>query len=494
MASTTSASIRVAVLGPVLVEGRTGGLVEPSGTLGKSLIVALTLARGGALSATALIDELWADEPPRQAKAALQTLVSRVRAECADGILLSRNGGYAIAVGDDDTDLAQAQLLRDAARARASAADHATADAHATTALALWRAEPGIDLTAALAAELQGRAGVLRDELHRIRANSRILLGLAGEAIAEVRDLAAASPLDEELQLLLMRALAGAGRRNDAIAAFASFRGTLRDTLGTSPSPELVRFNAELLRDDGAPAPQEPREPTTRVRIGLRSAPNRLLGREGDLLAVERLIHSSRLTTILGPGGLGKTRLAQELGQRAAENTPAVIVVELASVRSGDDVTLALGSTLGIREASGSGLKVTDPSVRLDVRERILSALGERQTLLIVDNCEHIVDAAAAWMADILASTTSVRILATSRSPLAISGESVYQLDSLASDADDGGSGPAVTLFMERARAARPGVALPVDTITRLCTRLDGLPLAIELAAARVRSMSVEEI
>ena len=242
------------------------------------------------------------------------------------------------------------------------------------------------------------------------------------------------------------------------------------------------------------PLQAQPREHPARVRIGLRTAPNRLLGREPDLVALEELIHSSRLTTILGPGGLGKTRLAQELGQRASESTPAVILVELASVRSGDDVTLALGSTLGIREASGSSLKLTDPSVRLDVRERILSALGERETLLIVDNCEHIVDAAATWIADILASTTSVRILATSRSPLAISGESVYQLDSLASSAENGSSGPAVALFMERARAARPGVTLPTDTIARLCTRLDGLPLAIELAAARVRSMSVEEI
>lgn len=496
MASTASADIRVAVLGPVLVEGRAGMLVEPSGALGKSLIVSLALARGGALSSAALIDELWGDEPPRQGKAALQTLVSRVRAESADGLLVSRNGGYALAAGVEGTDLGQASLLRDAARASVSAGDHDDAHAHTTTALALWRAEPGTDLAAAPAAELQARATPLRAELQHIRAESRIGLGRATEAVGDLQTLAAASPLDEELQLLLMRALAAAGRRNEAIAAFASFRGTLRDEFGTSPSQKLVRLNAELLRDDDAPTKQDEAAPgqSPRVRIGLRTAPNQLLGREADLVALEELIRSSRLTTILGPGGLGKTRLAQELGQRASESTPAVIVVELASVRSGDDVTLALGSTLGIREASGSSLKVTDPSVRLDVRERILSTLGERQTLLIVDNCEHIVDAAAAWVADILASTTSVRVLATSRAPLAISGENVYQLDSLASDADDGASGPAVALFVERARAARPGVTLPADTIARLCTRLDGLPLAIELAAARVRSMSVEEI
>jgi predicted ATPase/DNA-binding SARP family transcriptional activator len=490
-----ASGIRVAVLGSVLVEGRAGTFVEPSGTLGKSLIVALAIARGGALSAAALIDELWGDEPPRQGKAALQTLVSRVRAECADGLLVSANGGYALAgraSGDEETDLtdlATAGRLRDAARASAASDDFTAAESYSAAALALWRAEPGVELAEGPADDLRARATTLRSELQRIRIESRLRLGQSAEVIADLESLCAAGPLDEELHLLLMRALASVGRRNDALATFAAFRTALRDELGSSPSAALVDLNAELLRDD-APAPAQ--KPAHRLRIGLREAPNSLIGRDGDLRALEGLMGSSRLTTILGPGGLGKTRLAQELAHRAGD--AAVIVVELASVRSGDDVTLALGSTLGIREASGSSLKLTDPGVRLDVRERILSVLSERQTLLIMDNCEHIADAAAVWIADILASTTTVRILATSRSPLAISGENVYLLDSLASGDEESGLGPAAKLFMERALAARPGVTLPLGTITRLCTRLDGLPLAIELAAARVRSMSVEEI
>jgi len=496
MASTASTDapgtgIRVMVLGPVLVEGRAGTFVEPSGTLGKSLIVALGVARGHALSATALIDELWGDEPPRQGKAALQTLVSRVRAECADGLLVSANGGYALAGrGKTDlTDLAMAGRLRDAARASAASADFTAAESHAAAALALWRAEPGIELAEGPADDLRARATTLRSELQRIRVESRLLLGEAAAVIADLEALAAAAPLDEELHLLLMRAFADAGRRNDALALFAAFRTALRDELGSSPSAALVNLNAELLRDD-APAPAQ--KPAHRLRIGLREAPNSLIGRDGDLRALEDLMGSSRLTTILGPGGLGKTRLAQELAHRAS--VPSVVVVELASVRSGEDVTLVLGSTLGIREVNGGSLKLSDPGVRLDVRDRILAVLGERDTLLVMDNCEHLADAAAAWIADILASTTTVRILATSRAPLAISGESVYPLDSLASGDESSGLGPAGTLFMERALAARPGVTLPLGTIIRLCTRLDGLPLAIELAAARVRSMSVEEI
>ncbi len=244
----------------------------------------------------------------------------------------------------------------------------------------------------------------------------------------------------------------------------------------------------------------------SRSRIGLRTAPNALIGREYDLEAVEDLVATGRLTTILGAGGLGKTRLAQEIGNRAV-HTPAVIVLELASVRTGDDIGLALASTLGIREVRSTRIQSIDPNARVDLRSRILSMLAERETLLIVDNCEHIVDAAAAWVADILDSTTNVRILATSRAPLAISAERVYPLDSLTSGlsptdivpstpapADVSSLGPAVALFVERARAARPAVVLPLDVVVRLCDRLDGLPLAIELAAARIRSMSVEEV
>jgi len=179
MASTASTDapgtgIRVMVLGPVLVEGRAGTLIEPSGTLGKSLIVALAIARGHALSATALIDELWGDEPPRQGKAALQTLVSRVRAECADGLLVSANGGYALAGRErtDLTDLAAAGRLRDAARASAASDDFTAAASHAAAALALWRAEPGVDPIPALRAVPQERAATPRVAL-RFSARSR---------------------------------------------------------------------------------------------------------------------------------------------------------------------------------------------------------------------------------------------------------------------------------------------------------------------------------
>jgi predicted ATPase/DNA-binding SARP family transcriptional activator len=480
----------------VLVEDRTGTLSEPAGALGKSLIVALVLARGTA-SVPSLVADLWDDAPPRQERAALQTLVSRVRTASADGILESTPSGYALAVGPDGTDLGIAKRALHQATASEESGDPAAAVAQATAALRLWRGEPGAELgSTPLADELLRTAAAVRDELLLVRARALRAVGDTAASLADLQVLLDEHPLDESLHRERMRTLADAGRRSEALLAFAELKEALLDRLGTRPGPELVALNAELLAAEDEATPATPR----RVRVGLRAAPNALLGREYDLQAVEDLVATSRLTTILGPGGLGKTRLAQEVGNRAV-HTPAVIFVELASVRTGDDVELAFASTLGIREARTA--RPTDPGAQLDLRSRILGQLSERETLLIVDNCEHIVDAAAAWVEDILDSTTSVRVLATSRAPLSIGAERVYPLDSLTSTAgaasgpdraNGDGYGPAVALFVERARAARPSAVLPMDVVARLCDRLDGLPLAIELAAARIRSLSVDEI
>ncbi len=481
------------MLGPVLVEDRAGALTEPAGALGKSLIVALVLARGVA-TVPSLVEDLWDDAPPRQERAALQTLVSRVRTTSADGLLESTPSGYTLAVPPEQTDLGLARRALERAAAALRSGDAVAAETEASAGLALWRGEPGAELGGTpLADALNRTAAALYDDLLLARARARRAGGHPADALSDLQPLLERRPLDETVRREQLRSLADAGRRSDALLAFAEFKEALLDRLGTRPGPELVALNAELLASDEQERPSAPR----RVRVGLRSAPNALVGREYDLQAVEDLVATSRLTTILGAGGLGKTRLAQEVGNRAL-HTPAVIVVELASVRSGEDVELAFASTLGIREARAA--RPTDPGAQLDLRSRILGLLSERETLLIVDNCEHIVDAAAAFVQDILDSTTNVRVLATSRAPLAIGAERVYPLDSLKSTDGEAGRlsdaqyGPAVALFVERARAARPGAVLPLEVVARLCDRLDGVPLAIELAAARTRSLSVDEI
>ena len=238
---------RIAVLGPVLVEDRSGALAEPAGALGKSLIVALVLARGS-LSVKSLVADLWDDAPPRQEKAALQTLVSRVRTASADGLLESTPSGYALAIDPQHTDLGLARAHLDRAREADAVGDAATTAAEAGYGLALWRGEPGVELGLSPLAEELGRiASALRDELLLLRARSRRLLGDPEDALADLDSLLAEHPLDEKLQLERMRALDAAGRRNEALQAFAEVQESLLDRLGTRPGPELVALNTALL-------------------------------------------------------------------------------------------------------------------------------------------------------------------------------------------------------------------------------------------------------
>ncbi|MFD3743783.1 BTAD domain-containing putative transcriptional regulator [Nocardia sp. NPDC058633] len=236
--------------------------------------------------------------------------------------------------------------------------------------------------------------------------------------------------------------------------------------------------------------------PVIRTAWGLRAAPNELLGRTADLDAITDLAQRCRVTTISGPGGTGKTRVAHAVGERLARSVP-VVLVELASVQAESEadaeartgIEVAIGQVMGIGEVRDPG--AVRPGRHLDTSARLRGALAARPMVLILDNCEHVIDAAAEVVADLVGSCAQLTILTTSRSPLAITAESVYPLAPLAIDA---AGSPATALFSARARAVRPDVRLDPDTVIRLCRTLDGLPLAIELAAARVRTMSVAEI
>lgn len=501
--------VLVRVLGPVRVPGTGGAPVVPRGPRAAALVVALALAGGRTVGVGALVDELWGPDAPQDPRGALQSLVSRLRKDSAPGTVVSRAGGYALGVATD-LDLARRAL----ADARSGAADVAALRA----ALALWRdGEPGQDLPSGVGQALATEAGRLRSALTGALRSAAAAAGdhetvetLAAEALE--RD-----ATDEDAARDLMVALAATGRTDEALAAYARVRHALVRDLGTDPAPDLRRLAADLLdrpSGTGGPAspsvappgdPGVPGDPgaapatgtaaagahPTQVR-GVRVAPDALVGRETDVERVRDALARSRLVTVLGPGGLGKTRLAQEVARRAAATgtVDLVVVVELAGVRSDEDVVVALADGLGISPPARTG-RLADRLAAPEVRAQVLDRVRGRSALLVLDNCEHVLDGAARWTADLLGATPHLTVLATSRSPLRLAAEQVYPLDPLGAD---GGDGPAVRLFVERARAVRPGASLPPDVVARLCERLDGLPLAIELAAARVRTMSVEDV
>ncbi|KQS10132.1 hypothetical protein ASG04_06035 [Curtobacterium sp. Leaf183] len=462
---------RLAVLGPVLAEDPNGALAPVPGALARSFLVALVLARGHALSTETLIDELWSDAPPRGARAALQTLVSRLRRSTADGLVTSTSTGYALGVPADDVDLTRAERV-------AGSVEHDRRDVE--HALDLWQGDPGADVEGDLGETLAGRASAARTGLRRALGAALTASGDAGSAAVVWREEADRDPFDEVAVGGAMRALAAAGRTTEALAVFAAHREHLAEGLGADPSADLVRLNADLLRRSASASGSV-------RRVGLRASPNALVGREAEVAAVTELLSHERLVTVLGAGGLGKTRLAQAVAA-AVRDDHGVVVLELASLTSGEDIVPALGALLGIAEVRG--VRSLRDAVAADLRSRVFRALGDEPTVLVLDNCEHLVEDVASVVADLLAVLPSLRVLTTSRAPLAIAGEVVAPLAPLPVDAD----GAAVRLFTDRARAARPGAVLPVDAVRRICTRLDGSPLAIELAAARIRGMSTDEI
>lgn len=454
----------IGVLGPVVVGDR-----PVPGVRARRLLVALVLADGRPVSTDRLVDEVWGDDSPKSPQAALHTQISRLRPLVRPAVVEAVAGGYRL---DADTDLARAE------RAVREPGDE-------DSALLLWRGAPGEDLEGdGPAAELARRAGAAFDRLESRVAATALTAGdhAAAQAIAERR--IAADPLDEPARVLLMRALAGAGRTAEALAAFADLRRTMITELGTEPGDEATALHHDLLTGSAAAASGRA------AAVGLPAEVTPLIGRDAEVAELVRLVTDRRVVTVLGPGGVGKTRIAEAVGDAVARAGTPVFSVPLASVRSADGVLPAVARVLGLSEPDLGADGLPRRAIR-DLGSRLLETVGRRRCLIVLDNCEQVVDACAGVVADLVAGAPGVTVLATSRSPLQIRGEWVHPLPVL----DTAGAGSAaVELFRERARAVRPDVPLPDAAVADLCRRLDGLPLAIELAAARVRTLSVEEI
>ncbi|NUT24637.1 MAG: AfsR/SARP family transcriptional regulator [Streptomyces sp.] len=416
-----------------------------------------------------LVDGLWPDEQPENPTKALQILVSRARSLLGGETIASTPTGYRIALREDQVDAWAVQLHAAACAEKARAGDHHGAVAEADAGLALWggaQADGGPlgNPVAGLRLEL----AAAHRELVRLRALSLARSGRREEAVGPLGELVAAHPLDEEPLLELMRCQAATAGAAAALAAYDTYRRRLRDGLGTDPGPALQELHQELLRGQ-APV----------VRRGVPHEPNPLLGRETDVAAVTRLIHSSRVTSIVGPGGLGKTRLAGAVARDAEHRI--VHLVPLAGVGRDADVAGEVASALGVGESLRSPAGGAGPLAG------IVGALAPGPALLVLDNCEQVVSGVADLVRALVSMTRDVSVLTTSRAPLGLTSEAVHPLAELDPETT-------VELFVQRARAARPDAELPADAVADLCRRLDGLPLATELAAARVRVMSVAEM
>jgi predicted ATPase/DNA-binding SARP family transcriptional activator len=435
-----------------------------SGDRSQALLAVLADARGHAVVEGDLVAAVWGDDGPANPAKALQVVVSRTRAQTAADLVVRVDGGYRLGpVGTDVGDLAAS--VREAVRAE-TAGDASTArDA----------ARRAVDTEVADGADVHGLA-LLRDGARRDRAVAVAVLGRTLSALGDhdeaLTTLERVADPDEVTFAALLRSEAAVHGAPAALARYEAHREDVRDRLGVDPGPVLQAVHVTLLAADNP------------VRTGLRFDATSLLGRDDDVRRLRALVRESRVVSIVGPGGLGKTRLAHVLGREA--DHPVVHFVELVGVASPDDVVGEVGSALGVRD-SVTGRRVLTPEQRADVRARIAAQLDQAPTLLILDNCEHVVDAVADLVATLVSTTRQVHVVTTTRAPLAISAERVLALGRLDDEA-------AAELFRQRALAARPDARLDDAEVLRVVARLEGLPLALELAAARVRAMSVADI
>jgi len=484
------------MLGPleVTVDGHQ---ISLGGRRQRALLALLLLHANTVVSRHRLIDGVWDGEPPPSASESLDAYLYRLRKIIGPDRLPRRAGGYVLRVEPGELDVDDFDRLVAKARQATDANDTVRAVRALEAALALWRGPPLADLSdeqfvkTEITLLEQARLAALED---RIEAELR--MGHGADLVTELQELAAQHPLRERLAAALMIALYRAGRQADALAEYQAVRRRLVEELGLEPGPVLQELERRILQHD--PALSVGDSGAVLAPVLLSNFPVELstfIGRDKERSEVRALVESCRLVTLTGAGGCGKTRLGLQVAAGLLEGLgDGVWLVELAAVTDADAVAPAIWGALRLAAQPG----------RL-VLQTLLDALASQNVLIVLDNCEHLISACATTAEAILRNCPGVRLLATSREPLSIDGEIIYRVPSLSlpgpGDGDSNSraieSSDAVALLMDRARTH--GVALSFDEQTgplmvSVCRRLDGMPLAIELAAARLRSMSLPEL
>ncbi|WP_019886068.1 BTAD domain-containing putative transcriptional regulator [Streptomyces purpureus] len=455
------------------------------------VLLASLLARAGRPVATHhLIDDLWGDEPPGNPQRALQAKVSQLRRVLADAepggrdLVVSRAPGYLLDVPDGALDAHRFTAL--AEQARREPRPHARA-ALFTQALELWRGPAFADVTdqpfaRAAATRLEEDRLVVREE----QAEARLDAGEHAQLAGELAELVTLHPLRERLRSVHLRALYHSGRQHEALAGYEDLRARLADELGLDPSPELAALHSALLRQELPPAHPEPHHPPAPPRTNLPTPLSETIGRDDAVTELLTLLGTRRLVTLTGPGGVGKTRLAVETAGRLHHAFPdGVWLVELAG--AGGELAEVVAAALHLRDDGVWGVHPEGPP---DAARHLADVLRDHRTLLVLDNCEHVVDEAAALTELLLRTAPGLVVLTTSQEPLALAGETLWPVPPLTDEA-------AVALFTRRAAATAPGFTLDHDNkaaVAGICRRLDGIPLALELAATRVRALGVHQL
>jgi predicted ATPase/DNA-binding SARP family transcriptional activator len=514
--------VEFAILGPL--EIRDGDRTLPvAGTKQRALLAALLIHRGEVVPADRLAQWLWGDEQPVDPRNALQSQIAQLRRTLGPSgrsLLVSRPPGYVLVVDDGDLDAASFERDVEAARTAAAAGDTETARQRLDAALARWHGPALVEV----ADQPFATATVARlDQLRAAAQEERIEVGLAAgrhaELIPELEALVAEHPLRERLRAQLMLALYRCGRQAEALEVFHDARRVLDEELGVDPGPELTRRHEALLRheDPGAPPPGRagvstgPRREQTpsegdraRRRRRLPATLTSFVGRGEELDQLLARIHRDRLVTLTGPGGVGKSRLALETAhalERAGGWPGGAWFVELAAIEDPDLVPEVVADALGLADdltAAGTA------GPHRDALDRVVAALEAAPSLLVLDNCEHLLAAAAALVRALLTDCADAHVLTTSREPLGLTGETIRPVPALAVPRAGAADPPgelarvdAVRLFVERVGASDPSFVLDDTTgpaVAELCRALDGIPLAIELAAARVRTLGLEPL
>ncbi|MGY4645004.1 BTAD domain-containing putative transcriptional regulator [Cellulomonas sp. URHB0016] len=471
--------MQITTLGTLAVDGR-----AVRGDRLVAVVRALLDARGRTVSSAALVEDVWEGDPPDDATGAVQALVSRARRLGLP--VTAASGGYRMPRDDLQVDTDEVAELVARARTALRSDDPRPARPLADQARALVPPVP--DLTDHATARLLA-------DVATVRADVGLALGDTTGTVDDLRAVALRTPPDEPLVALLVRVLAAQGRDAEAVEVVDHLRTDLAERYGTDPSPVVAQAHLALLRGELAPtAPARPRTgpPLPPATVALPSSWRRpatvLVGRDADVGAVETALTEAPLVTVVATGGAGKTRLATEVARRAAALGTSVRAVELAGVHDPAEVLPTVLAAIGGGETAATRPDLAPGRRLLTPQERLGFAAQDLDGLVVLDNCEHVLDAAAAVVTDLLASAPpDVVVLATSRAPLGIVGEAVHRLRALPDD-------DALALLESRARAGRDTLGWDRERARELCHRLDNLPLALELAAARLRAMPVDDV